>query len=656
MKDTITNQNSRITVGSTANNSFAFDLTTVADSGMGEGGSEVVSAYDGRLFTTNGAGDAINVYSAGTGDLDFAIDLLALVDSTGYDVSGVQSVSAGAGGIAAAVNVADGAPGFIAFFDHEGNLTSTSQVGHLPDMVKWSHDGSMVFVANEGEQLDGSDPAGSISIIDVATGQVQTFGFEDFDDQADALVAAGVRLFPGELPSNDFEPEYIAQGADGRLYVTLQEANAVAVFDLETMAWADILPLGTVDHSVDGFGIDPSDRDDAINIHTVPVQGLRMPDAIATAEIDGATYFLTANEGDDRGEDMRIGDIVLDPTMFPDADTLQENENLGRLGVSSIDGDTDGDGDYDALYSYGSRSFTIFDASGNVVFDSGDDFETIIAERRPANAFNNDDYPSDEAGVIDENRSDNKGPEPEAIATGQIGGRTLAFVGLERDSGLMVYDITDPANATFVEYIDSGSMGHISPEVIDFITAENSLTGRPQIAVSFEVSGTTAVFDLGFGQDITGSVRADDISGSLADDMIFAGNGFDTVMADGGNDVINGAAGSDYIDAGAGDDLIYGSQSRDTIVGGTGNDTMNGGTSRDTFVFDLGDGQDRIVNLERIDTIDLSATGLSFDDLTISNTRGRTWLVEYGDQGDLIEVVMDSQNPVLNENDFFFGV
>ena len=384
--------------------------------------------------------------------------------------------------------------GLVALYNEDGTLKTTYEVGNLPDMVTYSEDGKTLYVANEGENQGDQDPAGSISIIDTTTGEVQTIGFEYFDDKAAELQAKGVRIFPGETPSTDFEPEYITEGPNGKLYVSLQEANAIAVLDIATLSWDDIFALGTVDHSVPGQGIDASDRDDAINIATHPVQGLRMPDAIVATEIGGMTYILTANEGDARDQDSRIEDITLDPTAFPNAPALQDETVLGRLEISLIDGDTDGDGDYDELYSYGSRSFTIYDDQGNVVFDSGDQFEQIIAANRPANAFNNQDFPSDALDVVDENRSDNKGPEPEAIEVGTINGDTFAFIGLERDSGIMIYDISDPANASFVDYIEGGS--NISPEIIDFIPAAESTSGKDQIAVSYEVSGTTVLYDL----------------------------------------------------------------------------------------------------------------------------------------------------------------
>lgn len=487
--------------------------------------------------------------------------------------------------------------GAVALYDLD-DLSAAPRVfeaGNLPDMVTFSQDGTRIFVANEGEPTEHGNPAGSISVIDLESGAVQSFGFEQFDDQVDALRDAGVRIFPDRLPSRDFEPEYIAEGADGNLYVTLQEANAVGVFNLESMSWSAILPLGTVDHSQPGFGLDASDRDDAIDIRNWDVRGLRMPDAIATAEIGGQTYFLTANEGDDRGDfdeggdAARVGDILDGDVDGVAIDASVNTEGLERLNVSIIDGDTDGDGDIDVLHSYGSRSFTIYDAAGNVVFDSGESFEQIIAERRPANAFNNDDYPSDNANVVDENRSDNKGPEPEAITVGEIDGHTLAFIGLERDSGIMIYDITNPAQARFLQYVEGQGNGNVSPEVVTFISAQDSGTGLPQIAVSYEISGTTALYDLAFGETLAGTEAAELLTGTAGGDLIFALGGDDVVLGLNGDDNLGGGAGDDQIWSGLGDDMAFGSDGDDNIGGAAGNDTLWGGRGEDSIWGGAGD-------------------------------------------------------------------
>jgi len=632
----------------TQNSNLGLAQAQTFDSGAGEAGSEVVAQLGDRVYVTNGAQDRIDVFDMNNGSLTFSVDLSGIAD---YD--GVNSVAVSASGIAVAVARAD-MNGVVALFDLDGNAGQQIEVGTLPDMLTFSRDGTRIFVANEAEPTATDDAPGSISIIEVATGAVETFGFAGFDNQADDLEAMGVRLFPGKLPSVDFEPEYIAEGSDGNLYVTLQEANAVAVFDLATRAFSHILPLGTVDHSLAGFGMDASDADDAINIRPVPVQGLRMPDAIATFDSGGQTYFITANEGDDRSENVRIEDVVLDPTAFPTAASLQDETNLGRLNISPFDADTDGDGDIDVLLSYGSRSFTIFDAAGTVVFDSGDDFETLIAANRPANAFNNDGFPSDNADVIDENRSDNKGPEPEAIAIGQVGESLLAFIGLERDSGIMIYDITDLANAGFVQYIDSSAFGHVSPEVIRFIDAAASSSGLAQIAVSYEISGTTALYDLEFGRDVVGTSAQDTITGTLGEDMVRGRAMDDTIDGGAGDDLISGGFGDDILFGGAGSDLLRGGTGNDILTGGTGDDILAGGLGADTIVFALGDGDDTVRNLRDTHLIDLSGTGLQFADLTITQQTARAHLVEYGTQGDSLLVVLHASNTALDQTDFVF--
>ena len=185
----------------------------------------------------------------------------------------------------------------------------------------------------------------------------------------------------------------------------------------------DLQPLGVQDYSQGSIKIDVSDKDGKIDLQNQPVFGLFQPDTIATYQVNGKDYYVTANEGDSRNEDVRIEDLVLDPTAFPNAAELQKPENLGRLEASIIDGDTDGDGDIDKLFIFGGRSFSIHDSQGNLVFDSGDQFARIIAEQTPQ-LFNSE-------GTIDtfDNRSDNKGSEPEAVELGEIDGRMYAFIG-----------------------------------------------------------------------------------------------------------------------------------------------------------------------------------------------------------------------------------
>ena len=198
--------------------------------------------------------------------------------------------------------------------------------------------------------------------------------------------------------------------------------------------------------------------------------------------------------------------MVLDTTNFPNAPQLQEDSVLGRLKTFTPDmiGDTDGDGDVDEIYSYGARSFSIWDETGDLVWDSGDDFEQYISANFPS-FFNCNDGLASEM----DDRSDDKGPEPEAVVIGQMGTRFYAFVGLERQGGIMVYNVTDPTNPIFETYIENldvanGTMTDIAPEGLVFVPASESHTGEHLLIVSSEVSGTTTIYQI---TDLVSSVE-----------------------------------------------------------------------------------------------------------------------------------------------------
>lgn len=592
------------------------------DSGLGEGAAEIV-AHDPetqRLFITNAESATVDIVDISNPQKPVKFSSIDVGTLNGVPTGGPNSVAVANGIVAVAVEAATVTdPGFVAFYNADGTLLGTVNVGALPDMLTFTPDGKKILVANEGEPDDGVDPNGSVSIIDISSGvdsaTVKTLDFTAFDAQQSQLEAAGVRIFPGKTLSADVEPEYIAVSEDGKTaFVTLQEANSVAVVDIESGAIVEIQPLGAKDHSVEGNGLDASDRDGAINIATAPVFGLYMPDAIASYDVKGKTYYVTANEGDARDEDARVKSLDLDPTAFPNAAELQEDENLGRLTVSAIDGDTDGDGDYDQLYAYGARSFTIRDANGNVVFDSGDMIEKITAELTPE-LFNANDGDPDEFDT----RSDAKGPEPESVVIGEVNGDTFAFVGLERaGGGVMVFDISNPHDVEFRQYIRTD--GDIAPEGLKFISAEDSPTGVPMLVVANEVSGTTSLYEINFeGKTINGSFRGDVLKGTGGDDTIngrlggdkifgFAGN--DDLKGGIGNDKIHGGFGKDVIDGGLGNDRLAGDQGDDIIDGGAGNDRLSGGDGDDALTG--GRGNDRHDGGDGIDTVYFSGNAADY--------------------------------------------
>jgi LPXTG-motif cell wall-anchored protein len=476
-----------------------------------EGGSEII-AFDpatDRLFTTNGADQTIDVIDISDPS---APSLVTQLDVSSYG-DGIQSVAVGDGVIAAAVKHADGAgAGTVVLFSTAGVFDTSYTVGVLPDSIAFTPDGRYIVVANEAEPVctddDESvldvDPEGTVSVIDTTNDSVATADFNAFDGTEAALAAEGIRIFfPGSSVSQDLEPEYVAITPDGTTaHVTLQENNAIAVVDIATATVTDLVPLGFKDHSVDGNGIDPSNRDEAEAIATWNVLGMYQPDAIAVAEIDGTIYTVSANEGDARdydcySEEARVKDFDL--ASPPYAATDGDEENLGRLKTTTaFPTQLNGDDELEQVYAYGARSFTIRTTDGTIVFDSGDDFEQQLVG---TDFFNLDEDETD-------GRSDDKGPEPEALAVGVVEGRTFAFIGLERSGGVMMYDISDPTAPEFIDYVNTAETvpdgaealvtggGDVAPEGIAFISATDSPTGEPMLAVSFEVSGTSRLIGI----------------------------------------------------------------------------------------------------------------------------------------------------------------
>ncbi len=82
--------------------------------------------------------------------------------------------------------------------------------------------------------------------------------------------------------------------------------------------------------------------------------------------------------------------------------------------------------------------------------------------------------------------------------------------------------------------------------------------------------------------------------GTSGNDNLVGGNGHDSLLGYAGNDVLVGGKGNDVLDGGEGVDDIKGGEGNDTLVGAIGNDLMDGQAGDDVYVFNLGDGLDRI--------------------------------------------------------------
>jgi len=461
--------------------------TEIASISLGGVGAAEITAFDSetdRLFAVNnGTENKIDVLDMSNPALVKVIKSISMLPYGGY----VNSVAVSNGKLAAAIESTNKqAAGKIVVFNTSTYAEIKSiNVGALPDMVTFSPDGKYIISANEGEPSNDylNDPEGSVSIIKVADYSVSTLNFASFESQLASLASKGFRIFgPGKNFVKDIEPEYVTVSDDSRTaYVTLQENNAIAEIDLMTATIKKITPLGFKDYSLAANAIDVSDRDNKIEFANFSkVYGVYMPDAIAYFNYNGTPYLFTANEGDSREytaftEMKRVKDVSLDATNFPTATTLKTDAVLGRLNVTTTLGDTDGDGDFDALYSLGSRSFSVWNATtGSQVFDSKNEL----------------DIKAKDLAIYDDGRSDDKSVEPESVTIGRVGSKSIAIIGLERADAFAIYDITIPTAPVFIKMYKTGD----APEGLLFIPASKSPINQSLIVTSNENDGTVKIY------------------------------------------------------------------------------------------------------------------------------------------------------------------
>ncbi len=475
-------------------------VAEIVDYNTKTGFAYVVNGYKGVLTAISLADivDSESLLSLSGTD----IDIKELVENDDFVYGDMTSVSVSHDGNLLAVAIQgegtndNGRVGLFSCNDDGSiELKQLFEVGVQPDMVTFSKDDKKILSANEGEPRDGYeniDPEGSVSVINVETNTVTTVGFDNFG--YDDLVSKGIILKKNTTPANDLEPEYIAV-SDTKAYITLQEANAIAVMDLNTLEMENIYSVGFEDYSRYGIDIDKKDEKYEPKLYA-SLKGIRMPDAISVYTKDGIDYVITANEGDSRewqdysNEDERnFGKGKTSPTGM-----ITSDSGLSGKVVFFDQSDYDGlDSEYD--YLFGGRSATVFKVNNDSLeemYTTSNDFESKTATYLPDNYnCSNDDKTIDD-------RSGKKGVEAEGVTVGTIGNKTYAFIGLERIGGVMIYDITDPNNVQYVNYINSRDFsdnikGDVSPEGMRFIAGDNN---KAKLVVAYEVSGTVGVYDL----------------------------------------------------------------------------------------------------------------------------------------------------------------
>ncbi|MFO1433782.1 MAG: choice-of-anchor I family protein [Candidatus Competibacteraceae bacterium] len=507
-------------------------------------GSEIV-AYDPatkRLFVVNMA--------ASVADRSSALDVIDIQDplapvrlfSIGLcdDLFGGKpiptSVAVHAGLVALAVQPpesSDPPPSKILFYNAAMGTPSvqcpeplqTLEVGYGADMIIFTPDGTRLLVANAA---DSPYLPGSVSIINLAAGwehaTVTDLNFNGVQIPSNVRIPpAPTTPAPPDWAARMLKPEYVAVSPDSlTAWVTLEVNNAMAVVDINSPKITDILPLGYKNYSAPTEGnknkLDPSDRDGGIHINNWPVFGMYQPDAIVAYQPGNQTYLVTANEGgyfkfpNGTDERIRVGSLPLASNLLP----YKANDKLGRLRVSSLQGDTNGDGKFEELYAFGARSFSIWSGNGQLVFDSAADFEEITAKTLVVGGnkyFNADDNDND----LD-SKSDDQGPESDGVHIGKINGHYYAFPVLVRPGGIMVYDITDPQQPLFQQYINNRNftihprntcgangtqesdacvhVGDLGPEGVLFIAAQDSPIEKPLLVVANQTSSSTTLYQI----------------------------------------------------------------------------------------------------------------------------------------------------------------
>ena len=516
---------------------------------MSVGSGEVVSfspTQDTLAVTDNSAGGIRLYRHNGTAFANHATVGVAawftanpVADFVYSDVTSVALSTDGSGiGVAAAINGStvnvDGTNyttsipqlGRLVFFNLEtGAVIGSVAAGYHPDMVAIKN--GKVAVANEAQHAWAGSGAvnittfnsvqqpGSVTVADLTglnkdtlAAALATLPVTTTDFSGVTGLISGLRDHTSFEPDNNkakyfhIEPEYVAFSPDNtQLFVGLQENNAVAVLDLATNTWLNITGLGQR-----AITIDASDNDDVFDV-TNAALGLHMPDGLATWSAGGSTYVITADEGDarvDDGDIQRFASAVTTYGLAAGFTPSSNNNDYGRLNIlkdQSLNGPVNPASDLDKIVSMGSRGLSLWkkEADNSLSFVSHLPLETELFNRDPQRHNANDGG----LKTAFDARSDDKGPEPEAVAvTTLAGGTVIAVAGMERQNGVVVVDITNPASPQVLRYINDSGQGLISPETVTIVDAVDSPTGTVLAVVGYEgiidsnVAGGVGVYEI----------------------------------------------------------------------------------------------------------------------------------------------------------------
>jgi hypothetical protein len=410
------------------------------------------------------------------------------------------------------------ANGRVAFFDTTGTFLNQLTVGPEPTALKFANGGTHLIITNQGSPSQDyfTDPPGSISVVAIfGTNPLQLNSTNVFSINFERLDTVAydnrLRIFnnANQLPSIDIEPLQIGPVENTNLAaITLGTNNGLALIDYFNGTLDTVYGLGLKDNGLPNQGFDGSVVGNITIQPYSKIYSLYNPVGMASLLHNGASYFLTANQGLPRrymayDEVDSLKNIPLNPGAFPNRNTLVRDSVLGWLEVSKELGKAQNGFIHDSAVAFGGRSFSVWNDSAQLIWDSGDDFEQTIAALNAAN-FN----ASAVSNTSRKSQSVKQGPQPNSIAIGTVNGNRYAFITLKQMGGFFIYNLNDPTNPVFEQYISDRNFlvpandtaaGDLGPEKITFVPAGDSPTGIALLLLSNSVSGSFSVYQVGQG-------------------------------------------------------------------------------------------------------------------------------------------------------------
>ena len=417
-------------------------------------------------------------------------------------------------------NVSEQSRGRIVFFDSLGQFLNRFDLGAAPQQLSLVNNGQYLLSANAAYPSDdyNFDPRGSVSIVRILSAtpdrltqnDVLEIDFQRYDT---VNLDKGVRVYGNQgqqSPSQDLEPQEIAVDEQAfKAYISLQENNAIAVVDYFFAQLDTIFPLPLKSRANRNQAFSGTDRGSTVSLDSFPgIFSLYQPRGLSFLRQAGQSYLLSANEGAARdypaySEIATIASTPLDPVSIPNARDLKIDTILGPLKITNTIGGRGVGLLYDSAVSFGGRSFSVWDSLGQLIFDSGDDFERTILSLEAANfnssAISNQSFKA---------RGPWYGPQPNAIVTGEVDGSLYAFISLRQMGGVMIYNLNNPRQPIFDSYLlnrnfsvaaDVPQAGDLGPVELSFVSGDRSPNGQALLIVSHSISGSLSIYELGQG-------------------------------------------------------------------------------------------------------------------------------------------------------------